>query len=45
MSGYTVAEFEALEAVVYDFFKQHGENWADYDLTFYLMKHGVRKVG
>lgn len=45
MSGYTVAEFEALESVVYDFFKQYGENWADYDLTFHLMKRGVRYVG
>lgn len=44
VSEYTTAEFEELEVIVYDFFKQYRENWADYDLTFHLMKHGVRKV-
>lgn len=45
MSDYTTAEFEELEVIVYDFFKQHGENWADYDLTYYLMQRAAISGG
>lgn len=44
VSEYTTAEFEELEVIVCEFFKQHGDKWADYDLAYYLMQRGVRSV-